>query len=124
MRIVGVVLGMVTVVALDLILLIGASGEPPSWFAALVLVMDLSLIASSVTLGIAFLRRGRFPLGTLFLVNLVVMLGALMLRVSGVEFPRAVLFAADVYWLNLYLVGLVILIRERQASSPNEPLQM
>jgi hypothetical protein len=57
--------------------------------------------------------------GLLFLVNLVVMLGALLLRLSGVEFPRSVLFGADLYWLNLYLVGLVIWAREGPASSPN-----
>lgn len=114
MRIVGVVLGAVTVVALDLILLIGAGGEPPPWFGALVLVMDVSLIASSVSLGIAFLRFGRRLLGVLFLMNLVVMLGALMLRVSGVRFPRVLLFGADLYWLNLYLVGLAALPRPDQ----------
>jgi hypothetical protein len=118
-RIVGVVLGVVTVVTLDLILLIGASGEPSSWFDSLVLVMDVSLITSSIVLGIAFLRGGRRPLGALFLVNLVVTLGAPMLRVSGVQFPRAVLFGADLYWLNLYLVGLTFWIRERRASSPD-----
>jgi hypothetical protein len=120
MRIVGVVLGVITVVALDLILLIGAGGEPPPWFGALVLVMDLSLIASSVALGVTFLRSGRRLLGLLFLANLVVMLVALILRVSGVQFPRTVLFGADLYWLNLYLVGLAILIRERRVSLPNQ----
>jgi hypothetical protein len=57
-RIAGVVLGVVTVAALDLIPLIGAGGEPPPWFGALVLAMDLSLIVSSVALGVAFHRRG------------------------------------------------------------------
>ena len=46
MRIVGGVLGVVTVVALDLILLIGAGGELPPWFGTLVVVMDLTLVAS------------------------------------------------------------------------------
>jgi hypothetical protein len=117
-RVVAVVLGVVTVAALDLILLIGAGDEPPAWFGVLVLVMDGSLVASSVTLGVAFLGRGRRVLGVLFLGNLVVMLGALVVRASGLQFPRAVLFGADLYWLNLYLVGLVIFIREG-SSSPN-----
>ena len=62
-------------------------------------------------------------MGALFMANLVVMAGALVLRVSGVQFPRGVLFGADLYWLNLYLVGLVISIHERRAASPNQPLQ-
>ena len=34
------------------------------------------------------------------------MLGAFVLRVSGVEFSRGLLFGIGLYWLNLYLVGL------------------
>jgi hypothetical protein len=118
-RIVAVVLGLVTVAALDLILLAGAGDEPPVWFGILVLVMDVSLLASSVTLGTVLLARGRRLLGALFLGNLAVMLGALVLRTSGVEFPRAVPFGADVYWLNLYLLGLVVCIREGP-DTPNQ----
>ena len=108
---VGVVLGVVTVAALDLILLIGVGGGPPPWFGALVLVMDLALISSSVALGVLFLRRGRRVLGVLFFGNLAAMLAALVLRVSAVEIPRPALFAADLYWLNLYLVGLAVAAR-------------
>ena len=102
------VLGAVTVAALDLILLIGVGGDTPPWFGALVLVMDAALIASSAALGVSFLRRARRMLGALFLGNLAVMLAALVLRVSAVEIPRPALFAADLYWLNLYLVGLAV----------------
>jgi hypothetical protein len=115
-RIIAVALGVLTVGALNLILLIGACGELPPWFGALVLVMDVSLLASSVALGVTFLRKGSRLLGALFLANLVVMLGALGLRVAGVQLPRAVLFGADLYWLNLYLVGLAIWIRDQEAS--------
>jgi hypothetical protein len=59
-------------------------------------------------------------LGLLFLGNLAVMLGALLLRGAGVQFPRTVLFGADLYWLNLYLVGLVICIREGRGASANQ----
>ena len=108
MRRAGMVLGAVTVAALDLILLIGVGGDTPPWFGALVLVMDAALIASSAALGVSFLRRSRRMLGALFLGNLAVMLAALVLRVSAVEIPRPALFAADLYWLNLYLVGLAV----------------
>jgi hypothetical protein len=122
-RVDGFVLGAVTVAALDLILLVGAAGEPPPWFGALVLAMDLSLAASSVALGASFLRRHRPLLGVLFLGNLAVMLAALALRASGADIPRAVLFGADLYWLNLYLVGLVTGTREGRAPWPGPPPQ-
>src|SRR5262249_13341764 len=65
-RHIALALGPLTVAALDLILLLGASGEVPPWFGALVLAMDLSLLASSIGLGLSFLRRGRRLLGALF----------------------------------------------------------
>jgi hypothetical protein len=99
--------------ALNLILLIGTSDEPAPWFGILVLLMDVSLIASSVALGVTFLRGGKRLLGALFLGNLLLMLVAFLVRIIGMQFPRAVLFAADLYWLNLYLVGIVVFIRER-----------
>ncbi len=111
MRFAAMSLGVATTAALDLILLVGASGEQPSWFGVLVLVMDVALAASSVALGVVFLRDRMRTLGWLFLGNLGVMLAALLLRASGVRFPPAVLFGADLYWLNLYIVGLVVCIR-------------
>src|SRR4051812_42218207 len=89
MRVVAAVLGLTTVAALDLVLLIGTAGDPPPWFGALVLVMDVSLLASSVAFGVVFLRTGRRLLGALFLFNLVIMLAALAVRASGAEIPRA-----------------------------------
>lgn len=111
MRVLAVVLGVVTTAALDLILLIGTGREPPPWFGLLVLMMDLSLIGSSVALGIVFLGRGH-RLAALFLGNRPVMLVALALRMLEVPIPRAALFGADLYWLNLYLVGLMICVSE------------
>ena len=116
MRVVAVGLGLVTVAALNLILLVGAGGELPARFGLLVLVMDLSLLGSSLGLGVLCLANGRRLLGALFLGNLLVMAGALALRAADVPIPRAVLFGADLYWLNLYLVGLVICTRGRPAS--------
>jgi hypothetical protein len=111
MRIVAVILGMVTVAALDVILLVGAVGEPPPWFGELVLVMDVSLVASSVALGVVLLGSGRRLLGALFVGNLAVVATAIVLVTSGTQLPRAVLFGTDLYWLNLYLVGLVACTR-------------
>ncbi len=121
MRAAALALGLLTVVALDLVVFIGAAGEPP-WFGVLVLALDLSLLASSVALGVVFFRRGRRALGAVFLGNLALMLAALVLRAAGLEFPRAVLFGADLYWLNLYLVGLAVCVRDGPCRATGRPL--
>jgi hypothetical protein len=46
MRLNFVPFGTVTIVALNMILLMGTSIEPPTWFSGLVLVMDGSLVSS------------------------------------------------------------------------------
>lgn len=114
-RLLAMILGVMVVAALDLILLIGTSAEPPLWFGLLVLVMDLCLVTSSVAFGIAFSRSGRRLLGAMFLGNLFIMLAALMIRTWGVSIPRAALFGADLYWLNLYMVGLVVLSQKKES---------
>jgi hypothetical protein len=104
-------LSLLTILSLDLILLLGAATPDARsvrpYFGALVAVMDLSLVASSPLLGHFFLKhRSRF-LGAAFLLNLGIFAVALVLVTSGVRFTPIVLFAADVYWLNLYLIGIV-----------------
>ncbi len=108
MKVAGLILALATILALELIQLIGASSDPPrsAWFGALTAAMDLCLVASSAILGPTLLRRGRRLLGLLFTANPALMLGAFILRSSGVEFSRALLFGVGLYWLNLYLVGL------------------
>jgi hypothetical protein len=66
--------------------------------------MDLSLIASSGLLGLFFLKHHSRLFGAVFLLNVGVF--AFILVTSGVRFTRILLFAADIYWLNLYLVGI------------------
>jgi hypothetical protein len=104
-------LSILTILALDLILVLGAAAHDPRsirpYFGVLVPVMDLSLVASSGLLGLFFLKhRSRF-LGAAFLLNLGIFAVALILVTSGARFTPILLFAADVYWLNLYLIGIV-----------------
>ncbi len=108
MKIAGLLFSILTIVALNLILWIGASTDlpRPPWFGVLTGTMDLGLVVSSTLIGSILMRRGRRVFGLLFLANVAVMLGAFVLRLSGVEFSRGVLFGVDLYWLNLYLVGL------------------
>ncbi len=125
MRFAGLILSLATISALELIQLIGASSDPPRppWFGTLTAAMDVCLVASSAVLGPIFLRRGWRLLGSLFTANLALMLGAFVLRSSGVEFSRAVLFGVGLYWLTLYLVGLSLGWRTLLGGPPNLALQ-
>ena len=91
-------------------MLIGAAGgdlaAPPDLFGGLVLVLDVSLVASSLLLGVGFARGKHRWLSGLFLANLAIFGVAAVLRMSGLAFRPAVMFAADLYWLNLYLIVL------------------
>ena len=69
--------------------------------------MDVSVVISSILLGILFARRKQRWLATLFFANLAISFVAAILRESGFAFRPAVLFAVDLYWLHLYLVVLV-----------------
>jgi len=106
----AVALAIATVAALDLILLAGA-GAPSSAtgdrvIAVVVPIMDLCLLASSVLLGRLLLARGNRTLGLLFMLNLALFAIAVVVRATGGMPPRWLLYAVDVYWLNLYLVTL------------------
>jgi len=109
--IVRLLLVAVVIVSLDGILLIGAAGpdlDSIRWkFGGLVFVMDVSVVISSILLGILFARRKHRSLSTLFFANLAMFFLAAILRASGFAFHPAVLFAADLYWLHLYLYVLI-----------------
>ena len=100
----------VTVLALDLILLLGAGVQDQESirpvFGGLVMVMDLSLVSSSSLLGFRFARRGNRRLAALFFLNIGLFVVAFFFVASGVRFHPLLLYAADLYWLNLYLVCL------------------
>jgi hypothetical protein len=102
-------LSILTILSLDLILLLGALEHElqsvRSVFNGLVAVMDLSLVSSSALLGLIFMRHGARVLGSVFLLNIVFFVAALILVGSGVRFSRVLLFGMDIYWLNLYLIG-------------------
>ena len=102
-------LSLLTILSLDLILLLGAAVHDPQsvrpYFDALVAVMDLSLVASSGLLGLFFLKHHSRFLGAAFLLNIGIFVVAFVLVASGVRFTPILLFAADIYWLNLYLIG-------------------
>ena len=106
----AVALAIATVGALNVIVLLGA-GLPASDTSERVLaiavpIMDVCLVTSSILLGRSFLATGHRTLGTLLLLNLALFAAAIVIRMRGSIPPRWVLFTADVYWLNLYLVAL------------------
>ena len=110
MKYVSALLSLLTVLCLDLILLLGAAVPDTQstrpYFNALVAAMDLSLVASSGLLGLFFLKHHSKFLGAAFLLNIGIFAVAFLLVTSGVRFAPILLFAADIYWLNLYLIGL------------------
>ncbi len=110
MRWASLISSVVLILALNAVLLIAATVRDldsirPTW-DGLVHTIDLSLLTSSLLLGLWFWRVGQRGLGVVFAGNLVVLGVAAILRVEGYIFPPMVLFGADVYWLNLYLVCL------------------
>jgi hypothetical protein len=104
-------LSLLTIISLDLILILGAAVPDTQsirpYFGALVAVMDLSLVASSGLLGHFFLTHRFRLLGAAFLLKIGIFAVALVLVTSGVRFTPILLFAADIYWLNLYLIGIM-----------------
>jgi hypothetical protein len=108
---VSALLSLLTVLCLDLVLLLGAAVPDTQsirpYFNALVAVMDLSLVSSSGLLGLFFLKHHSRFLGAAFLLNIGIFAVAFLLVTSGVRFARILLFAADIYWLNLYLIGIM-----------------
>ena len=110
MKYLAALLSIVTILSLDLILLLGAVVPDPQsirpYFGALVAVMDLSLVGSSGLLGLFFLKHHSRFLGAVFVLNFGIFAVAFILVTSGVRFTPVLLFAADIYWLNLYLIGI------------------
>ena len=110
MKYLAALLSLLTILCLDLILLFGAAVPDTQsirpYFNALVAVMDLSLVSSSGLLGLFFLKHHFRFLGAAFLLNIGIFAVAFVLVTSGFRFARILLFAADIYWLNLYLIGI------------------
>jgi hypothetical protein len=109
MQSVAIVLSLVAILSLNLILFLGAVVHDPEpirpFLNGLVVVIDSSLVSSSGLLGLLLVRTNKI-LASLFFLNIGVFIVAFVLRVSGVLFPPPLLFAADIYWLNLYLSAL------------------
>jgi hypothetical protein len=109
MRSATILLSLVTSLSLNLILFLGAVVHDPEtirpFLNGLVMVIDSSLVTSSGLLGFLLIGRNKFLAG-LFILNIGIFLVAVVLRLSGVLFPPPLLFAADIYWLNLYVATL------------------
>jgi hypothetical protein len=107
---IAIAFALIVVVSLNVILLLGAAGEdmgaPAGALAASVVIFDVSLVVSSLMLGLTFAKLKRAHLSALFFGNLALFIVAAAARVSGISFRPAALFAADLYWLNVYLVVL------------------
>jgi hypothetical protein len=85
----------------------GAAAIQDVKFGVLVLLMDLGLVVSSLLLTYLFWRERRLTWAVLFALNLVIMASAFAIRAAGAAISPSVLFAADLYWLQLYLLCLL-----------------
>jgi hypothetical protein len=105
-----ILLSIVTIISLDLILLLGAGVRDTEslqpFFNGLIMVLDLSLVSSSGLLGFHFARQPNKLLAALFFLNVGIFVVAFIVRAIGISFPLLLLFAADLYWLNLYVICL------------------
>ena len=109
LRCATILLSLVAILSLNLMLFLGAVVHDPDrirpFLNGLVVVIDSSLVTSSGLLGFLLMRTNKI-VASLFLLNIGIFLAASVLRVSGVLFPLPLLFAADTYWLNLYVATL------------------
>jgi hypothetical protein len=87
-----------TVLALDLMLLLGAGIRHPESirrvFGGLVMVMDLCLVSSSSLLGFRFARLGNKRPAALFFLNIGLLVVAFLFVAPGVCFHPLLLYAA------------------------------
>src|SRR5262245_54001373 len=105
----AIALSIATVLALDLIRLLGAGIQDPESirpiFGGLVMVMDLCLVSSSSQLGFRFARLGNKRPAALFFLNIGLFVVAFRFVVSGVRLHPLLLHTADLYWPPSPLVG-------------------
>jgi hypothetical protein len=110
MRIAAILSSISVVLSLDLILFLGAVVPDMHAIRALVdglvVFLDLTLVVSSILLALRFSRKGRRPLAVVFSLNIAMLAVAYGLGSMGFRFPSPVLYAADIYWLNLYIASL------------------
>jgi hypothetical protein len=107
---IAIAFALIAVVSLNVVLLAGAAGHDLDvslgLFRVAVVILDISILVSSILLGLTFARLKRGVLSALFLSNVGVFIVAAGVRMSGFSFRPAALFVTDLYWLNLYLVVL------------------
>ena len=108
----SILLALATIAALNVILFGGAAlqGESSGRLVALAVpVLDLCNLSASAVLGFWFFQRRRRLLSVIFWLNIIAFAVVLPIRLNGIIPPRALLFGADLYWLNLYLSAFWIL---------------
>jgi hypothetical protein len=101
-------LSLIVIACLNLILLIGAAFpgrvDLKPIFDATILFFDVALVSSSLLLGTLLGRRRERLFAVLFFANVGIFAVAIIYRSVGKPFPPLILFGADLYWLQLYVV--------------------
>ena len=100
----------ILILALNTLLLLGATFPDADSIRptlnGVIVVFEVALLVSSGLLGSWYWRIGPRWLGVVFGGNIAVSAFGMIFRLAGGVFPALVLFGADLYWLNLYLVCL------------------
>lgn len=105
MRRIAIITALVTVIVFNAVIWMGVMGlDGSTWFEAGVLVMNIAMPLSSALLGWSLLRMGRRVGAGFFAVNLVLLALLFVLQIGGVVASRGVLFALDLYVLNIYVI--------------------
>jgi hypothetical protein len=103
---IALVLGVLTIVLLDVILAFGNVSMRGAAFNAAIEGLPFVMIPSSVLFAYTFFSTGHRWLATLFLLNIGAFLFALGILAFGGRLSAPVLFVTDVLQLNLYVVAL------------------
>jgi hypothetical protein len=126
-RLSALVSAIATVALLDVILIMAASGQAQNWpFEPSTDALALSMLVSSALLGYILTVSGQRFIGGVFLLNVAAGLIGAGVALSGVRLSVPMLCAADVYWLNLYLIALTkhraLLLGQWQTANDIAPL--
>lgn len=106
-------LGMLTVALLNVVVGLAMIDVSPRAFHVAVEILPWLLIASSLSMGSVLWRTGRTTLAVCLFANIAMLLAALFARLAlGTLVPlRSILCMADLWWLNVHLIALMIIPR-------------
>ena len=106
------ILGLITIISLNLILILGAGVKDfekiENLFNAVIILFEISTIPTCIYFFIKNLIKKNYVFTGLFSVIILSYIFSLVLFFMKIEMPRILLYIFDVYAINLYLIFYVI----------------